>query len=75
MVEEFKVSRLVSIDMLIYCPKCGIQHIDEPHEGWTNPPHRSHECQNLDCGIIFRVADVPTNGVKEIKTRGKTDTW
>jgi hypothetical protein len=40
---------------------------------WTNPPHRSHLCAR--CGTIWRPADVPTNGVKEIKTRGKRDTW
>jgi hypothetical protein len=43
--------------------------IDE-HE-WTNPPHRSHLCHQ--CGHIWRPADVPTNGVQAIKTRGKAD--
>ena len=31
------------IPMLLYCPQCGEQHIDEPDErtpDWTNPPHR-----------------------------------
>lgn len=100
------------IDMLIFCPECGMQHIDRPdapnskcpscdspqpnlhpavqyegevqpckdpfHNGrWTNPPHKSHTCRKEDggCGIIFRVADVPTNGVEKIQTRGKADTW
>ncbi|MCA8120485.1 hypothetical protein LGN07_17320 [Burkholderia cepacia] len=73
------------IDMLLYCPKCGVQHIDhaEPavehehgaveFEAWDNPPHRSHLCHA--CGTIWRPADVPTNGVAAIQTRGKADTW
>lgn len=45
--------------------------------GWQNPPHKSHECRLDDggCGLIFRLADVPTNGVAEIKTVGDDDTW
>jgi len=39
---------------------------------WTNPPHRSHKCHV--CACIWRPADVPTNGVAEIKTKGKADT-
>lgn len=42
-------------------------------EEWTNPLHKSHLCHS--CGIVWRPADVPTNGVAEIKTRGKEDTW
>lgn len=40
---------------------------------WTNPPHKSHLCHG--CGTVFRPADVPTNGVAEINTRGENDTW
>jgi len=70
------------IDMVLHCPKCGMQHIDEP-EGdahaaidgtetrWENPPHRSHLCHG--CGHIWRPADVPTNGVLAVKTKGKAD--
>ena len=78
------------IDMVLYCPSCGEQHIDEPAPctssmcetgcacpqdciAWTNPPHRSHLCRR--CGCVWRPADVPTNGVKDIKTEGKNDTW
>src|SRR5690606_32607345 len=39
--------------------------------GWTNPPHRSHLCAG--CGFTWRPADVPTNGVAAIKTRGRDD--
>jgi len=64
------------IPMILHCPKCGEQHIDEPDErtpGWTNPPHRSHLCHG--CQTIWRPADVPTVGVRSIETRGKADTW
>ena len=76
------------IDMILFCPACGLQHIDEPddpsdpvwsatpegdreHTHWTNPPHRSHLC--LGCGHIWRPADVATNGVRSITTRGRND--
>lgn len=61
------------IDMLLFCPNCGEQHIDlpQPDKDWDNPPHRSHECQS--CQWVWRPADVATNGVAEIKTHGKVD--
>jgi hypothetical protein len=74
------------IDMLLFCPECGTQHIDAPEEherdeglsvrmdvSWTNPPHKSHLCHA--CETVWRPADVPTNGVASIKTKGKADTW
>lgn len=58
------------VDMVLYCPKCHTQHIDAPEpargdwpKGWTNPPHKSHLCQNKACGHIWRPSDTPTNGV------------
>lgn len=59
------------IDMIIFCPRCGMQHVDEVTPEWSNPPHRSHECQS--CRWIFRVADVPTSGVREIQTSSERD--
>ena len=61
------------IPMVLHCPECRAQHIDkpDPERGWTNPPHRSHECQ--ECGYIWRPADIPTSGVKSIATRGTHD--
>jgi len=41
--------------------------------GWTNPPHKSHKCAK--CKKVWRPADFCTNGVVEIKTQGKGDTW
>ena len=58
------------IPMVLYCPRCGLQHIDDAV--WTNTPHRSHLCN--DCGLIWRPADVATTGVASIETRGKADT-
>lgn len=66
------------IDMVLHCPACGLQHIDAPgmnsevdNHAWDNPPHRSHLCHG--CGHIWRPADVPTNGVAAVKTKGKAD--
>lgn len=72
------------INMVLFCPACGVQHIDAPEprdpglgsdlddvERWTNPPHRSHLCAS--CGHIWRPADVPTNGVAAVETKGKND--
>ena len=75
------------INMVLHCPKCSMQHIDAPEpsmqaadaaiyggdwpDRWTNPPHRSHLCHF--CGYIWRPADVPTNGVPAVTTKGKAD--
>lgn len=69
------------IDMVLYCPACLEQHIDEPERSlgpgnterldWDNPPHKSHLCHH--CGHQWRPADVPTNGVLRTKTHGKND--
>lgn len=61
------------IPMVLFCPCCSTQHIDapQPEKNWTNPPHRSHECQV--CGFVWRPADVTTNGVKAITTKGERD--
>jgi hypothetical protein len=57
--------------------QCMCSPMDEDVVRWTNPAHKSHTCRSDDggCGIIFRVADVPTNGVKNIQTKGENDTW
>lgn len=56
------------IDMLLYCPRCGTQHVDAPHQesGWTNPPHRTHLCAH--CGALWRPSDSCTNGVAKLKS-------
>lgn len=65
----------VPIPMVLHCPKCGTQHIDQATPEWPNPPHRSHACQKPGCGAIWRPADVATAGVDAIPTRGKSDNW
>lgn len=61
------------IPMVLFCPMCGVQHIDEVAPGYTNPPHRSHLCSG--CGCIWRPADVATVGVARIDTRGEHDNF
>ncbi|MDO5947873.1 hypothetical protein [Burkholderia cepacia] len=67
------------IPMLLFCPACGLQHVDAPEpardgeEAWDNPPHRSHKCHA--CETVWRPADVPTVGVASIQTSGQADNW
>lgn len=68
-----EVQPATPIPMVLHCPSCGSQHIDEPTEDWPNPPHRSHLCGT--CGCIWRPADVPTVGVAAIATASTSDNW
>lgn len=72
----------IVVDMILFCPKCGAQHIDLPEfvndlptdpvrDVWTNPPYRSHLCHS--CNHIWRPSDVHTNGVAEIRSKGVND--
>lgn len=60
------------IPMILFCPKCGVQHVDEaePPE-WLNPPHATHKCKV--CKHLWRPANVFTNGVLHIPM-GSSDT-
>lgn len=63
------------LDMLLFCPRCGAQHIDAPDErtpDWTNPPHKTHLCH--ECKHLFRPSDKPTNGVATIKSKRLAET-
>lgn len=89
-----------AIDMLLFCPNCGEQHVDEAKPdvcetcghyhseslndacvvascsckdftAWLNPPYKSHRC--IACNHVWRPADVPTNGVLTIKSKGERD--
>lgn len=62
---------MIPIPMILFCPLCGLQHEDAPSLGWANPPHRSHLC--VGCEHVWRPADVPTQGVRTIQTRGDKD--
>jgi len=66
---------LQPLNVVLPCPACGVLHVDapEPQNDWTNPPHKSHLCHG--CGAVWRPADVPTNGVAQVTTRGGGDTW
>lgn len=80
-LEAREIAQVAPIDMVLHCPGCGVQHIDEPERSlgpgnterldWENPPHRSHWCHA--CNHIWRPADVCTNGVAATKTQGKSD--
>lgn len=61
------------IAMLLFCPRCDLQHVDaaQPDKGWDNPPHRSHQCQA--CHYVWRPADVATTGVRALQTTGEAD--
>lgn len=64
------------VDVLLFCPKCKMQHVDTAeHWGGAVEDHRSHLCVPAagGCGHIWRAADVPTNGVAAVKTKGKAD--
>lgn len=65
------------VDMILHCPVCHMQHIDEVDEvrnpGWLNPAHISHTC--LGCGTVWRPCDRPTNGVAAMERHGRSDTW
>jgi hypothetical protein len=78
--DEIVAKQAKPVDLILYCPNCGMQHIDAPDletPNWTNPPHRSHLCRISDggCGCVWRPGDVSTNGVSVLKTQGKADTW
>ena len=76
------------VDMVLYCPKCGTQHIDAPEPSmltedaamyggdwpsrWKNPPHKSHLCHV--CAHIWRPSDTPTNGVARTASGKDADT-
>lgn len=68
-----KVEEQQPLDMVLHCPKCGLQHVDKPDpiSLWSNPPHRSHLCHS--CAHVWRPADVPTNGVEAVLTKGHMD--
>lgn len=74
-IDALEAERTSPIPMVLFCPKCGFQHVDAPEAeiGWTNPPHKSHLCHK--CKTVWRPADVATNGVACIRTKGSADTF
>lgn len=65
------------IPMLLWCPSCGMRHIDEGE--WATRPHALHACQVSEggCGATWRHSVVPTVGVQSlpgfenVRTAGK----
>jgi hypothetical protein len=49
----------VPIPMILHCPECGHQHIDEGE--WATRPHKNHLCQF--CDHLWKPAIIPTVGV------------
>lgn len=47
------------IPVVIHCPKCGLQHVDEGE--WTMRAHRTHLCAK--CGETWTPCARPTVGV------------
>lgn len=77
---ELGAKAAAPIAMILFCPSCGLQHIDQAvdeedeegrQDGWSNPPHRSHLCHG--CGHIWRPADVATEGVAYLDGYGEND--
>ena len=53
------------IPMLLFCPRCHVQHVDQATETWANPPHATHQC--LNCHLLWRPSNRDTTGVASIE--------
>jgi hypothetical protein len=65
------------IPMLLFCPMCNTRHIDDGD--FATKPHHTHACQNMECGMVWRPAIVPTVGVRWLpgfnNAINKLDAW
>ena len=71
------------IQMILFCPKCHVQHIDELEPAgsrlnpsavdidWAKRPHRTHLCKMSTCGYEFRPTNFATVGVAELPANEK----
>lgn len=64
-----RIAQAAPIRMVLHCPWCGRQHLDEP----GTAAHCSHTCHQ--CLTVWRPADVPTVGVLRVDTFGEHDNW
>lgn len=48
------------LELLIICPLCKVQHIDEGR--FATHAHKNHACQN--CGLVFQPCKLPSIGVQ-----------
>lgn len=59
----------VPIDVILHCPTCKKQHIDEGE--WATRPHRTHQCVDdaagKGCGMAFTPCAKRTFGVVKIE--------
>lgn len=78
----------VVVDMILFCPACGLQHIDHDERPsdreWAAQSAGDREVQYWSnpphrshlchgCGHIWRPSDVHTNGVAAIRSKGVND--
>jgi hypothetical protein len=58
-------SKDVPVSMELWCPKCGLQHVDEGE--FAIRPHKTHLCvdygKRKGCGNLWRPYEYPTVGV------------
>jgi hypothetical protein len=59
------------IPMILHCPRCRLRHVDVDDETgkWATARfHQRHLCKESEggCGLVFRVANVNTVGVREL---------
>ena len=60
--------------MVLYCPRCGKQHLDVLEDGvdWSKRQHKKHLCKNTPsgpntgCGFLWKPKETPTVGVTSI---------
>lgn len=45
------------VPMLLFCPRCQLQHVDAP----TFPPHATHKCAG--CELLWRPSNINTVGI------------
>lgn len=66
-VNRLALAMTEPVPMMLFCPKCGKQHVDKPDvaNGWLNPPHATHTCAY--CKTLWRPSNRNTAGVSLIK--------
>lgn len=63
MITKNVTEKSVGTPLLLFCPECNVQHIDEGI--WATKPHRTHQCQS--CKHEWKPYAVTTFGVKDLK--------
>lgn len=60
---SFEAKKLIT-PMILYCPKCGLQHIDVNE--WATKTHTIHRCEG--CFNEWQPALIPTVGVEDLES-------